>query len=85
MIGEEIYLDRDLSRDFGVSYYNDDPAEVLETHGDNFRRRPGYPGRWDNRHRQIFSRIGGFKAEPGSGPGWWRIVEVYSYMRDPVR
>lgn len=78
LIGEEIYLDRDLSKEFEVPYFHE-PTDSFSSHGREFRSGRGYRnGRWDAHHLAIFEQLGGFKADPGSGPGWWRIAEVYS-------
>ena len=78
LVGQEIYLDRDLSKEFEVPYFHE-PDDSLSSHGREFRHGSGYRnGRWDSHHRAIFEKLGGFRAQPGGGPGWWMIVEIYN-------
>jgi len=74
----EIYLNIQRSREQKVPYFNDRSKEI-SLHADRvFKMYEA--GHWDIRHRQFLQPLALdhkiLKCIPGSGPGWWKVVEI---------
>jgi len=69
---DKIYLNRELSDFFEVSYDNND--EKFITHVDALKRNNK---EWDKDHKNIFKKYKGKTLNlVGTGYGWWEIINA---------
>ena len=74
----EIYLNRNRSQEFEVPYFNMESGLIFLPADRVYKLHEA--GQWDQRHREFLQPLAldhkMMKCEPGSGPGWWRVVEI---------
>ena len=75
---DEIYLNRDRSKEFGVPHFNRNSGVIILPADRVFKLYEA--GQWDQRHQDFLQPLAMdhkmMKCEPGSGPGWWQVVEI---------
>jgi len=75
---DEIYLNIRRSKELGVPYFNRSSGQIIIPADRVFKLHQA--GEWDIRHREFLQPLAldhkMLKCNPGSGPGWWQVVEI---------